>query len=107
MEELSWDYLLKKDKIQYDSMELDAMGKYYSGKFLVTEGATPEYGTSHTEINSVCSDYVWKVYEEALHHNLLGVRSSLEAVTADMWYCAENQYYTDADEDMPYTLHIR
>ena len=104
VEELSWDYLLKKDKIQYDSMELDAMGKYYSGKFLVTEGAAPEYGTSHTEINSVCSDYVWKVYEEALHHNLLGVNSSLEAVTADMWYNAENQVYTSDEEDVDSTV---
>ncbi len=104
IEEVSWDYLLKKDKIQYDSMELDAMGKYYSGKYLVTEGAAPEHGTSHTEINSVCSDYVWKVYEEALHHNLLGVKSSLEAVTADMWYNAENQVYTSDEEDIDSTV---
>lgn len=104
VEELSWDYLLKKDKIQYDSMELDAMGKYYSGKFLVTENGAPEKGTSHTEINSVCSDYVWKVYEEALHHNLLGGKSSLEAVTADMWYNAENQVYTSDEEDIDSTI---
>lgn len=104
IEELSWDYLLKKDKIQYDSMELDAMGKYYSGKYLVTEGAAPEYGTSHTEINSVCSDYVWKVYEEALHHNLFGGRSSLEAVTTDLWNQAENQHYSSDEEDIDSTL---
>ncbi|MBP3633653.1 MAG: InlB B-repeat-containing protein [Oscillospiraceae bacterium] len=104
IEELSWDYLLKKDKIQYDSMELDAMGKYYSGKYLVTEGAAPEYGTSHTEINSVCSDYVWKVYEEALHHNLLGGKSSLEAVTTDLWNQAENQYVHSDEEDIDSTV---
>ena len=99
VEEVAWDYLLKKDKIQYDSMELDVMGKYYSGKYRITEDGALENGTSHTEINSVCSDYVWKVYEEAVNHKLLGGRSSLEAVTADMWYCAENQYGTDDDID--------
>ena len=102
--EVAWDYAFKKEKVQYDSEELDAMGKVYSGKFLLTENAPPEYGTSHTNINSVCSDYVWKIYEEALHHNLLGVRSSLEVSTAYMWRNAENQAFFSDEEDVDSVL---
>ncbi|MBQ9968076.1 MAG: DUF11 domain-containing protein [Oscillospiraceae bacterium] len=100
LEEVSWDYLLKKDKIQYDSMELGAVGKYYGGKFLVTEDGSLEKGTSHTEINSVCSDYVWKVYEEALDHHIFYAESSLEVVTLDMWLHAEDQIRLSDEEDI-------
>lgn len=100
LEEVSWDYLLKKDKIQYDSMELGAVGKYYGGKFLVTEDGALENGTSHTEINSVCSDYVWKVYEEALDHHIFFAESSLEVVTTDMWLHAEDQMKLCDEEDI-------
>lgn len=88
--EVAWDYYFKKEKLQYCSQELDVMGKYYGGHYRLTEGAAPEYGTSHTTINAVCSDYVWKTYNEALNYQLFGMGNQ-DAVTAAMWLFSKNQ----------------
>ena len=88
--EVAWDYFFKREKLQYCSAELDIVGKYYGGRYRITEGAAPEYGTAHTAINSVCSDYVWKTYYEALDYKLLGMEP-LDAVTTAMWLFSKNQ----------------
>ena len=56
----------------------------------MTEDAAPEYGTTDTTIYSVCSDFVYKVYYEALGHRLLGAENYLGATTSDFWLKSED-----------------
>ena len=86
----AWAYYLKGSGVQYDSEAVDVVGKYYGGQYRVTENAAPEAATSHTDINSVCSDWILKIYLEALDYQMFGV-SPLDATTTGMWLFCENQ----------------
>lgn len=88
--ELAWDYYLKGNKLQYCSQDISVLGKYYNGDFRLSEDAAPEDGTSHTSIYSVCSDYIYKVYYEALDHRLFDAANSLGATTTAMWTFSED-----------------
>ena len=87
----AWAYYLKEDKLQYCSQEITAgLSKYTGGNYRLTEDAAPEYGTSDTTIYSVCSDFVYKVYYEALGHRLFGAENYLGATTSDFWLKSED-----------------
>ncbi len=85
-------YHFKKEKIQYDSQEIGTtLSKYYGGTYRLTEDVPPEYGTSDTNIYSVCSDYIYKVYYYALGYRLFGAPNCLDATTAAFWLFGEKQ----------------
>lgn len=87
----AWAYYLKEDKLQYCSQEITSgLSKYTGGNYRLTEDAAPEYGTSDTTIYAVCSDFVYKVYYEALGHRLFGAENYLGATTSDFWLKSED-----------------
>ena len=87
----AWAYYLKEDKLQYCSQEITAgLSKYTGGSYRLTEDAAPEYGTANTTIYSVCSDFVYKVYYEALGHRLFDAENYLGATTSDFWLKSED-----------------
>ena len=88
--ELAWSYFFKGDKLQYCSQDISILGKYYNGDYRLSEDAAPEEGTSDTSIYSVCSDYIYKVYYEALDYRLFDSPTSLGATTTAMWTFCEN-----------------
>lgn len=109
--EMAWAYYLKGGKLQYCSQELTGgLSKYYGGTYRLTEDAAPEYGTSDTTVYSVCSDFVYKVYYEALGYRMFGSGDYLDAVTTAMWmFCEDvvlmrwlNDSYTLTEADLSY-----
>lgn len=88
--ELGFAYHLKGDKIQYDSVVLtEGLDHYHGATYRLTRGVAPEYGTSDTTIYSVCSDYIYKVYSEALDYLMFGSQDYLDATTTAMWLFSE------------------
>ncbi len=88
--ELAWDYFVKGSKLQYCSQEVSSIfNKYYGGTYRLTEDASPEDGTSDTTIYSVCSDWTYKVYYEALGYRMFDSPNYLDAVTTAYWEFCE------------------
>ena len=94
--EVAWDYYLKGGKVQYDSTELttrgdvgseEPMSKAYGGTWRTNTFSTLEDATSDSTLFSVCSDYCWKVYYEALGYPILGHR--VNAVTRGLFMNTE------------------
>ena len=94
--EVAWDYYLKKGYYQYGSMELTTRGavgvssplaKDYGGTWRTTTFSDMEDATADSLILSVCSDYCFNVYDEALEYPVLGNR--INAVTIGMFRLAE------------------
>lgn len=107
----AWAYYLKGGKLQYCSQEItDGLSKYTGGSYRLTEDAAPEFGTDDTTIYSVCSDFVYKVYYEALGHRLFGAENYLGSTTSDFWMKSEDvalfrwikSSYTLSDLDIKY-----
>lgn len=91
--EVAWDYYLKGTSIQYDSIEFNTRGdvgsdvplsKTYGGAWRTNTFSTLEDATSHNTVFSVCSDYCWNVYYEALGYPILGNR--INAVTRGLFF---------------------
>lgn len=94
--EVAWDYYLKKGYYQYGSMELTTRGavgvsaplaKDYGGTWRTNTFSDMEDATADSLILSVCSDYCFNVYDEALEYPVLGNR--INAVTIGMFRLAE------------------
>ena len=94
--EVAWDYYLKGGKVQYDSTELttrgdvgseEPMSKAYGGTWRTNTFSTLEDATSDSTLFSVCSDYCWNVYYEALGYPILGHR--VNAVTRGLFMNTE------------------
>ena len=94
--EVAWDYYLKKGYYQYGSMELTTRGdvgvssplaKDYGGTWRTNTFSNMEDATADSLILSVCSDYCFNVYDEALEYPVLGNR--INAVTIGMFRLAE------------------
>ena len=90
--EVAWNYYLKKGKVQYDSVEFNTSGsagsnsplsKDYGSAWRTNPFSTLEDATSDSNIYSVCSDYCWSVYNEALGYPILGNR--VNAVTPGLF----------------------
>ena len=89
--ETAWAYYMKGNKMQYCSEELTlGLNKYTGGNYRLTEDAAPEFGTTDTTIYSVCSDFVYKMYYEALGHRLFDAENYLGATTSDFWLKSED-----------------
>ena len=96
LEEVAWDYYLKGGKVQYDSTELttrgdvgseEPMSKAYGGTWRTNTFSTLEDATTDSTLFSVCSDYCWNVYYEALGYPILGHR--VNAVTRGLFMNTE------------------
>jgi len=94
--EVAWDYHLKGGKVQYDSTELttrgdvgseEPMSKAYGGTWRTNTFSSLEDATSDSTVFSVCSDYCWNVYYEALGYPVLGHR--VNAVTRGLFMNSE------------------
>lgn len=87
-----WAYYMKKEKAQYDSQVLTKISDYYGGVTRHTPEAAPEYGTSDTNIYTVCSAFTCAAYYEGLgrrvFENVYGPRS---VFTNNLWDYADNQ----------------
>ena len=82
----AWAYYMKGSKMQYCSEEITlGLNKYTGGNYRLTEDAAPEFGTADSTIYSVCSDFVYKMYYEALGHRMFGAENYLGATTSDFW----------------------
>lgn len=87
---MGWSYFAKGNKMQYCSAELtDGLSKYYGGVYRLTEQAAPEYGTTDTTIYSVCSDYVYKTYFNALNYKMFDSEDYLDSTTSAFWAFCE------------------
>ena len=85
-------YYMKGEQVQYDSGALNAMALAYGGTNRLSYDATPEYGTEDTTLYSVCSDYIDKVYREALGVTILdGPQRPAGLKCSMLWLHAENQ----------------
>lgn len=85
-------YYMKGEQVQYDSGALNALALAYGGTNRLSYGAAPEYGTEDTTIYSVCSDYIDKVYREALDITILdGPQRPAGLKCSMLWLHAENQ----------------
>ena len=96
LEEIAWDYYLKGGYYQYDSTELTTRGdvgsqnplaKDYGGTWRTNTFSTMEDGTADAIIYSVCSDFCWNVYNEALEFPVLGNR--INSVTIGLFRLVE------------------
>ena len=90
--ETAWAYYLKGDKLQYDSQQLSVVAdKYHGGRFRVTDDAAPEDATSDEAAYAVCSDYIYKLYLNALNKRITDAVHNLDVVTKALWtysdYC--------------------
>ncbi len=69
----AWAYYAKGPRIQYDSREFsNRLTTYRGGLGRLTAISAPELATEDTTFYSVCSDYVYQVYSEALDMKMLG-----------------------------------
>lgn len=92
-------YYMKGAQVQYDSGALSSISTVYGGTNRLSYEAAPEYGTEDTTIYSVCSDYTYKIYQEALGIKVLGEPNLLSGLsTTLLWRYAENQQQSSYDE---------
>lgn len=59
-------YEVKGNKIQYDSVQLSDLHYYRGGTNRLSANSAPEYATKDTHIYSVCSDWVYQCYMDAI-----------------------------------------
>ncbi len=89
---VAWAYYMKETKMQYDSDPLSKIGGHYGGTCRHTRDVSPEFGTSHTSIFSVCTGYPTKVYLETLGRRIWEEKYSPNGVvTLWFWAAADNQ----------------
>jgi len=84
--ETAWAYYLKGDKLQYDSQQLSIIvDKFHGGRFRVTDDAAPEDATSDEVAYAVCTDYIYKLYYNALNKRITDAVHNLDVVTKALW----------------------
>ncbi|MBR7095759.1 MAG: DUF11 domain-containing protein [Clostridia bacterium] len=92
-----WSYYIKRTKAQYDSAALTRISGNYGGITRHTPEASPEYGTDHTSIFTVCTGFVHKTYLEALDRYILERKFGPSGLTTTwIWRIADNQPEPDA-----------
>ena len=85
-------YYLKDMKMQYCGFDMnEAFSKYFGSDYRVTEFASPEYGTEHQTIFSVCSAYTLQTYFEAIGKRLFNNPNYIDNNTDCLWYFSETQ----------------
>jgi len=89
---VAFAYYVKGGRIQYDATTLETVyGIYYGGRSRIDEHASPELATSTRTMYSVCADFCYKVYEEALGYKLFGAADHCDATTKAMWLMCQKQ----------------
>ena len=84
LSQVAFAYFLKGTKIQYDSLELNydtqtktnVLRKFFYGAWRTNLYSRLEDATSDKTVFTVCSDYCWNVYNEALGYPIFGTRLS-------------------------------
>ncbi len=88
----AWAYYMKKEAIQYDSIELSMVSKTSGGLYRHSDEVSPEYGTSDTTIFNVCSTFVSAAYLEGIGRYIFeGKYTPSGLYTSMLWACADNQ----------------
>jgi len=73
--ETAFSYYMKGDKIQYGGRVLDdGPGKWFGGTWRLQLYTKTEDATSDNELFSVCSDFMYSVYDNAFNYPLFGAR---------------------------------
>ena len=82
LSQVAFAYFLKGTKIQYDSAELNydaqaktnVLRKFFYGAWRTNLYSKLEDAASDKTVFTVCSDYCWNVYNEALGYPIFGMR---------------------------------
>jgi len=83
--ETAWTYYMKGEKIQYCGRVLDeGPVKWWGGTWRQYLYSKVEDATSDFETFSVCSEYLYSVYDNALNYPLAGAR--VNQMTHGTWY---------------------
>lgn len=73
--ETAFSYYMKGEKIQYGGRALDeGPGKWFGGTWRLQLYTKTEDATSDYELFSVCSDFMYSVYDNAFNYPLFGAR---------------------------------
>lgn len=88
----AWAYYAKGKSMQYDATDLSNLSGYLGGFYRTSGQSAPEVATPDQNFYSVCSDYVYQTYYEAMRLKVLGdVNHPFGLTTTDLFRHAENQ----------------
>ncbi len=90
-------YAVKGDRVQYDSIEFSDLDDYDGGNQRLTTDTPPEGVTEDSTFFSVCTNYVFQTYREALGRDLMDGRANVSyrsVITFDLFAHADNQLDT-------------
>jgi len=97
--EILWDYYLKDVWVQYDSTSLDKLSTLYGGfGRLDNHLSTLENANSDDNLYSVCSNYPWVSYYEAIGFPLFGY--CMNAQSKNIWGYASTTVKNEQVNDM-------
>lgn len=97
--ELAWDYYAKDWWAQYESTSFNTINYFYGGYSpLATHHQTLEDATEDSYLFSVCSNYTWRLYYEALGLPVFG--HCLNNHTDFMWYYTDTSVLNGDVDDM-------
>ena len=90
--EAAWAYYVKGPRLQYDSAGVSYLNRYTGGTGRTSAMTPPEHGTEDMTFYSVCSDYAFQSYLEALNILMMGDRNTPYGLSCDqLFYTGENQ----------------
>ncbi len=90
--EVAWAYYVKGPEVQYDSAGVSYLNRYTGGTGRTSAMMPPEHATEDMNFYSVCSDYVFQSYLEALNILMMGDRNTPFGLSCQqLHYTAENQ----------------
>ena len=96
--ELAWDYYSKDWWAQYESTSFNTINYFYGGYSpLATHHQTLEDATEDTYLFTVCSNFTWRSYYEAIGMPVFG--HCLNNHTDFMWYYTDTSSATEDDVD--------
>ena len=90
---LAWAYYVKAEKLQYDETHFSKLSAPYGGLSRHTARLAPEFATEDFTFYSVCTDYTFQVYLEALNIFAHGdVTNPYGLYTNHIFRTADNQH---------------
>lgn len=90
-------YAVKGERVQYDSIEFSDLDDYDGGNQRLTTDTPPEGVTEDTTFFSVCTNYLFQTYREALGRDLMDGKLNVpyrSVITFDLFGHADNQLDT-------------
>ena len=99
---LAWAYYSKREKLQYDETHFSKLSAPYGGISRHTARLAPEFATDDFTFYSVCTDYTFQVYLEALNIFAHGdVTNPYGIYTNHIFRTADNQHHKrDGEESL-------